>query len=182
MPAGGGPLRQLTKEPGEDARPAFSHDGQSIYFSSDRGGRNEIWRIPGSGGDTTQVTRNGGLSVVASPDGEWLYYLSGPPENRIRRIHPDGSGDEQVLRERVPLLTYTATPTGLWFVTIVEAEPPYWALKLLRRGEREPREATKLGFPPGSSLNLSMSPDGRYALVTKADERGTDLLLVEHFR
>ena len=182
VPAGGGPLRQLTKEPGEDARPAFSHDGRSVYFSSDRGGRNEIWRVPAAGGDAAQVTRNGGVSVVASPDGEWLYYLPAPPGTFLHRIRPDGSGDEQILRERVPLLTYTATPAGLWFATMVDAQPPYWALKVLRRGEGEPREATKLVFPPGNSLNLSMSPDGRYALVTKADERGTDLLLVEHFR
>jgi hypothetical protein len=104
-----------------------------------------------------------------------------PPEAFIHRIRPDGSGDEQVLRERVPLLTYTATPTGLWFATTVDAQPPYWALKMLRRGEGEPRELMKLGFPPGS-MNLSISPDGRYALVTKPDERGTDLLLVEQFR
>jgi hypothetical protein len=40
----------------------------------------------------------------------------------------------------------------------------------------------KLSFSPGNSLNLSMAPDGRYALVTKPDERGSDLLLVEHFQ
>ena len=67
-------------------------------------------------------------------------------------------------------------------MTLVDAEPNYWALKVLRRGEAESREVMNLGFPPGSSLNLSTSPDSRYALVTKADERGTDLLLVEHFR
>jgi hypothetical protein len=52
---------------------------------------------------------------------------------------------------------------------------------VLRRGDAESREVMKLDFPPGSNLNLSLSPDGRYALLTKADERGTDLLRVEHF-
>lgn len=184
VPAGSGPVRQLTKEQGEDARPAFSHDGQSIYFSSTRGGGGPaIWRIPAGGGDAVQVTHNGGMSVVASPDGEWLYYLPSGMQGRfLHRLHPDGSGDEQVVQERVPLLTYTATSTGLWFVTRTAGSNPYWVIKVLRRGERESREVLKLDFPPGNNLSLSLSPDGRYALMTKPDERGTDLLLVEHFR
>ena len=100
----------------------------------------------------------------------------------LYRVRPDGSGDERVLDERVPLLTYTATPTGLWFAGYPVAERPYWTIKVLRPGEREPREVMKMDFPPGSNLNLSISPDGRYALITKPDESGTDLLLVDNFR
>ena len=37
--AAGGPIRQLTNHPGEDARPAWAADGQSIFFSSNRSGR-----------------------------------------------------------------------------------------------------------------------------------------------
>jgi hypothetical protein len=43
------------------------------------------------------------------------------------------------------------------------------------------REVRKLDFRP-DILNLSLSPDQRYALVTRPDPRGTDLLLVENFR
>jgi hypothetical protein len=38
----------------------------------------------------------------------------------------------------------------------------------------------ELPFQPG--LGLSLTPDGRYLLVTKPDENGTDLMLVEGFR
>ncbi len=181
VPAAGGAMRQLTNHPAEDARPVFSHEGRWVYFSSARSGRNEIWRVPSSGGEATQITQQSGLSVVASPDGQWLYFLGGTPIG-IRRIHPDGTGEEQVLSEPVPFLTYTATPGGLWFVTPPVRERPYWAIKVLRPGETRTREMGKLDFGPGSNLNLSLSPDERYALMTKGDERGTDLQLVENFR
>ena len=67
-------MRQLTKRSGDDARPAWSADGRSIYFSSDRGGRNEIWRMPAEGGDAVQITRQGGMAVLAAADGQRLYY------------------------------------------------------------------------------------------------------------
>jgi TolB protein len=37
--------QQLTASPGLDGRPAFSADGQSLAFESDRGGRLGIWRL-----------------------------------------------------------------------------------------------------------------------------------------
>jgi len=38
----------------------------------------------------------------------------------------------------------------------------------------------KLEFQP--RLGLSVSPDERYVLLAKPDEKGTDLVLVEDFR
>jgi hypothetical protein len=38
----------------------------------------------------------------------------------------------------------------------------------------------RLEFP--SALDLSVSPDEHYLLLTKADTSGTDLLLVNNFR
>ena len=178
VPAGGGPVRQLTKEKGEDARPAWSADGASIYFSSDRSGRPEIWRMARDGSGLTQVTKTGGQSVVASPDGQWLYYLP-LQSGRLRRIHPDGRDDEDTPADGVPLLTFVTTSSGLWFAS---HSASHWSIQHLRDGERTPREVAKLDFPPGNNLNLSISPDERYALITKPDLRGTDLYLVDHFR
>ena len=76
--------------------------------------------MPAAGGDGTQVTRGGGATVVASPDGQWLYYrlVSG----FVRRIHPDGTGDSAVLNETVPVLTFTATSSR--FMVRVATECP----------------------------------------------------------
>jgi len=179
--ANGGPVRQLTKEKGEDARPAWSPDGAWIYFSSSRGGRPEIWRMTRDGSGPTQVTKTGGQSVFASADGQWLYYM--PLQyGGLRRIRPDGRDDEATSAEGVPLLTYVTTPSGLWFAASPSQDRPYWSIQHLGGDARTPREVAKLDFPSGANLSLSISPDERYALITKPDLSGTDLYLVERFR
>jgi eukaryotic-like serine/threonine-protein kinase len=151
--AGGGPVRQLTRTPGEDARPSWSGDGQSIFFSSDRTGRNEIWRIPSDGGDAVQVTRNGGAVVVVSHDGEHLFYKRGMEgSDPIYDIHPDGTGDALIVPERTfAVLPYTATATGIWWVSTPTQDRNYWSIRMLRFADRKIVEVTKLeslGFAP----------------------------------
>jgi len=52
-----------------------SRNGEWIYFSCDRTGRPEVWRIPATGGQAVKVTQNGGSNPRESPDGHSLYYL-----------------------------------------------------------------------------------------------------------
>jgi hypothetical protein len=54
-------------------------------------------------------------------------------------------------------------------------------VRMLRFADRQIVEAVKLDSVPGA-LNLSVSPDERYVLLTKPDTSGTDLLLVNNFR
>jgi len=182
VPAGGGPVRQLTRTPGEDARPSWSGDGRSIFFSSDRTGRNEIWRIPADGGDAVQVTRDGGAVVVVSLDGQHLFYKRSLNSGPIYDIHPDGTGDTMIVPEQTfAVLPYTATATGLWWVATPTQDRNYWSIRMLRFGDRKIVEVTKLeSFP--FALNMSVSPDERYVLLTKPDTSGTDLQIVNNFR
>ncbi len=180
--AGGGAVRQLTKDPGEDARPAWSHDGRWIYFASTRSGRGEIWRMAPDGSDPVQITRQGAFSVVASRNGEWLYYQSQPapaPNQHIRAIRPDGSDDKEVVAESTSGLIFAATASGLWFVNVPGQGER--VLKVLRFADNSIREVTRIGFNP-VPVGLSVSADERYALVTRGDTGGSDLLLVNDFR
>ena len=178
--AEGSGLRRLTDHPDENEKtnhwgmwqPAWSADGKWIYFSSDRSGRFEIWRMPSDGGPAGQVTRGGGSSAYPSRNGEWIYYMNGQP-GPLRRIKPDGSGDAVVVDRQINLLQYTTIPGGIYFVVSKN--------QLQRLGEDgKIADVLELPFTPG--LGLSLSPDGRYVLVTKPDENGTDLMLVEGFR
>jgi Tol biopolymer transport system component/DNA-binding winged helix-turn-helix (wHTH) protein len=83
-------LRQITAHPGEDRTPSWSHDGKWIYFSSNRTGRFQIWRVFAAGGESAhnpavQVTVNGGYHGVASIDGRYLYFLEGRDESGLWR-------------------------------------------------------------------------------------------------
>ena len=51
---------------------------------------------------------------------------------------------------------------------------------MLRFADRKIVEAAKLEF--NSSLNISVSPDEHYLLMTEPDRSGSDLLLVNDFR
>ena len=81
IPAAGGKPRNVTSHPAMDHVPSFSRDGKWIYFSSNRTGQFQVWKIPASGGDAVQVTRDGGcvslrvagwsLPVLQSVCGGW---------------------------------------------------------------------------------------------------------------
>ena len=75
---GGGEPRRLTQSQGIDTEAAFSPDGRSIYFVSDRGGAPQIYRMPAGGGTAERVTFAGAynISPAPSPDGRWLAYVS----------------------------------------------------------------------------------------------------------
>ena len=51
---------------GIDTEPVFSPDGQSIYFTSDRGGSPQIYRMPAGGGDAAARHLRGQLQHLAA--------------------------------------------------------------------------------------------------------------------
>ena len=91
MPANGGQPQRLTNDPTNDSQPSWSQDGNSIYFASPRTGREEVWRVPASGGAAVQVTRDGGYTAFESEDGK-LYYNKSDNETKLWRCNLDGSG------------------------------------------------------------------------------------------
>jgi Tol biopolymer transport system component len=58
--------------------PAWSRDGNSIYFASDRSGKFQIWTVDGEtpSHPAIQVTRGGGFRAFESSDGKYLYYAN----------------------------------------------------------------------------------------------------------
>jgi TolB protein len=76
VPATGGSPVALTTDPADDAGPAWSPDGRTVYFVSTRSGTHEIWSVPAAGGDPEQVTTRSGIigKPAATPDGAGLLY------------------------------------------------------------------------------------------------------------
>ena len=75
--SGGGAV-QLTSDPADDARPAWSPDGGWIAFKSNRSGNDDIWVIPAEGGAPSQITTNTASDTrpTWSPDGSQLAFAS----------------------------------------------------------------------------------------------------------
>src|SRR5215813_4865075 len=73
-----GTLTRLTFDDGLQFGPTWSPDGRYIAYSSDRGGKLDIWVQQVSGGDAVQVTKGPGHNWQPdwSPDGKYIAYRS----------------------------------------------------------------------------------------------------------
>jgi hypothetical protein len=85
------------------------------------------------GSDAVQITPNGGAVVVISPDGQHLLYKRSVDSGPIYDIHPDGTGDTVIVAELTfAVLPYTATASGLLWVSPPIDGRNYWSLRMLR--------------------------------------------------
>lgn len=74
-----GQLTRLTDDPGIDTEAVFTPDGSAIYFTSDRSGNPQIYRLtPGSSERPKRVTFTGAYNARprVSPDGKQLAVLT----------------------------------------------------------------------------------------------------------
>ncbi len=69
VPTAGGAPRELEASQPEARSPAWSHDGQWIYFERERA----VWRVSADGGPAKAIRP--GLEPRLSRDGRYLYYL-----------------------------------------------------------------------------------------------------------
>jgi hypothetical protein len=89
----------LTTGPGQNDGPDFSHDGQYIYFHSDRSGKMQIWRMKSDGAGREQMTRDerNNWNPHPSPDGKSVVFLSYEPDVK------DVSANQDVILRRLTL-------------------------------------------------------------------------------
>ena len=67
--------RRLTDDAARDRGPAWSPDGKTLYFYSDRGGTYDIWKIDPDGSHPEQLTKGTNANFpVVSPDGTRLAF------------------------------------------------------------------------------------------------------------
>lgn len=87
-------LRALTSDPAMDAAPCWSPDGDWVAFSSDRGGNDDIWMIPSTGGVATQITFDAATDKdpVWSPDGLRVAFSSDRGGNEDIWVIPISGG------------------------------------------------------------------------------------------
>jgi Tol biopolymer transport system component len=183
--ADGGHLRRLTIEPSIDGVPAWSRDGQWIYFASTRAGVvPDIWRVSPNGGTPVRVTRNGGFQPLESSDGRHLFYLDRSPGGapmvaRLMRL-PLAGGDEEPVLERVWPFLWSVTDTGIVFIT---SEADFDAIDVYRFGDQRVARQGRLDFRISRSYrHMSVSRDGRWVMATKMERLDSDLMRLDNFR
>ena len=173
VPAGGGKPSRLTSGICHDSCPAFSADGKSVWFSSDRGtakGSNamSLYRVPVDGREPTLVLRQEGsdraiVQPTVSADRRWMafgringfrdnWHLRLTPADRIDEGYPltdsQGSFYGPRFSPAAPVLACTGFQPG----------DPDWSVYLC-----DPRSSRRqrVDCGPGNSRSPAWSPDGR---------------------
>ena len=83
MARAAGTAQRISTGPAWDVQPRFSPDGREIAFTSDRGGRPQIYRVPAAGGSASRVTFEGTYNATAtvSFDGKKIAVVQGAGNN-----------------------------------------------------------------------------------------------------
>jgi Tol biopolymer transport system component/tRNA A-37 threonylcarbamoyl transferase component Bud32 len=176
----GGVPRRMTTDPAEDKWPYWSHDGKWIYFSSTRSGREEIWRMPASGGEAVQITRNSGDTPQESPDGRFLYYMKEWPDAvSVWRASVDGNQEAKVLDSVHSEGQWTVGKEGIYFFRTPD-KMGHSDICFYEFASGQIRKVLTIQMPVNN--HIAVSPDGRTILYPQSDESGSVLMLVDNFR
>jgi len=183
------PLRpvQFTSSTGLDLFPAFSPDGKSVVFASDRTGTFELYRRPiAPGGREIQLTTDGqqNLSPAWSPDGETIAYhakrvggvwllpaLGGVPRQLTTfgsrpSFAPDGKA---VVFESGPIVDFAANSLGALPPSVLWIAP-------LDGGPARP--LTQVGRPSGGHGAAAWSQDGKRIAFASYDRTSAEIWVV----
>ncbi|MFD4295433.1 TolB family protein [Rhodococcus sp. NPDC058532] len=110
-PVTGGPSMVVLRDQFWNADPAYSPDGSTLVFSSNRGGNNgsEIYSMPAAGGAITPLTDTYAVHPEFTPDGTRILYTrattptgepvtdtSVPTRPELASMNPDGSDQKRL--------------------------------------------------------------------------------------
>jgi Tol biopolymer transport system component/DNA-binding winged helix-turn-helix (wHTH) protein len=180
---------RVTTGPESDGLAEWSSDGRWIYFTSDRSGRPEVWRVPVEGGEPSRLTREGGLQPQQGPDGRTLFYLDRLPAgtfgvsgtSRLMQV-PVAGGKEEVVLDRIRFGLWSVTQNGIVFLTAgADAD----AIDFYGFGARDVRRLGTLPFRASRIAGLgglTASRDGRWLLVSTTDVWESDIMVVDGVR
>lgn len=154
----------------------WSADGQSLFYTSDRGGRISIWSRALAAGPGRQLSnadmRQGG--IAASPDGRSIFFNADKGGRQVFDLYslPTGGGDPVNLTstDEVSEMAPIPSPDG-HFLTIArrEATAPSYDIALFDLASRKVRLLTHEATDGIQWLPVAVSRDNRYILANRFD-------------
>jgi Tol biopolymer transport system component len=173
MPAAGGAATPFEENGFEERRPTWSHDGQSIYFNSNRGGSLQIWRKSLATGKISPIGPVDTNESTESDDGRFLVFSNSAYE--LWRCKSDGTGAERLVSDLHPEpgLDWSLAHDGIYFATHQQEES---AVFFYRFSDRKLRRvgAPEKAFAPGTP-SMAVSPDGKWLIYAQLDHVSSDI-------
>ena len=172
--ASGSGARDLVNDPRfSDWGPAWSPDGRTIAYDSNRSGGLVLWLMDADGGHQRSVTAGHGEYPAWSPDGTRLAYAGGAYYD-IRVTGADGSGDRAITSTPAYDMGPAWSPDGQWIAYHTQADA--WP-DVVERGMGDEMEI-HLVRPDGSGDHRitddevedsfpAWSPDGRFLMWSR---------------
>ena len=188
-------LKNLTNSPGYDAEGAYSPDGKSIAFCSDRDGDPDIYLMDADGGNVRQITNQPGYDggPFISPDGKWIIFRSDRKKEGFLQIHAislDGKTDIALTdNEGVNWAPYwhPTKPYIIWTGadhSDPKARPNYdlWLMKYeAKDGKIAPGPITRITDHASADVLPVFSPDGKQLMWTsnRAEDHSSQLYIAD---
>ncbi|MGB3641572.1 MAG: hypothetical protein WBA39_28930, partial [Rivularia sp. (in: cyanobacteria)] len=156
----------------------LSPDGETIAFAWDVTGQSELWVMPASGGVPQQITfKTGVFAPVWTPDGSSLFYSAdrdGNEQPGYFALTPDGMSESEVLpaaRGDFRRFGGFAEDGSFIYESTARGAGVYDIYRGTMDGETELIVESELGLYANS-----ISPDGKYALITESVGEDADNL------
>jgi Tol biopolymer transport system component/DNA-binding winged helix-turn-helix (wHTH) protein len=172
-----GAYRQLTTGRTDNYIPSWSHDGEWIYFGSDRDGTEQIWKMPASGGAATRLTKDGGAFALESPDGGQIFYTK-TTDLGLWMLDLESGAESKIEPNTVGFLCFAIGKRGIYFEHPVEGSG--FAISLMSFSDHVVRDLAIINASVGDGLTVS--PDERSIVYSQIDHAGNDLFLVDNFK
>ena len=171
--------RRLTSDPSDEMAASLSRDGKSIYFSSNRSGSWEVWKMPSEGGDATMVMTGGGFGPKESPDKKWIYHTR-HNETGLWRTPATGGSATRIIDDFDPRDwgSWEVSGEGVFYVS--RGNPTVLAFYDLATS-RTDTLFTPAKHVPGMDPSFTVSTDGKWLLFGQMESRNSDLMLVGDF-
>ena len=171
-------VRRLTTDNAWDSMPTWSRDGRWLYFQSNRTGVFELWKMPATGGEARQLTKQGGGVAYETADGRWIYFHNRFPFGSLWRMPADGGEATLLLDKQIHLNKWS-----LWQDRIIYIDEQPGAEHQLVMFDPITRRSTPLDSLGkfASAPGLAVSPDGEWILHTQTDQVTGDIMLVVGF-
>jgi hypothetical protein len=178
--ANGGEVRRLTTNPKADIRPCYSTDQRWIYFTSERSGTWQIWKMSADGGAASPVTKGGGYTAFETLDGKYLYYGKSPGQTSLWKV-PVGGGEETKVLDEVNSSSFAVCDLGICILNMQAKPRPaieFYSFATQKRTPLAvlPREATVLT----SGTSLGVSRDGRWLVYVQHGPIGSSLRALDY--
>ena len=166
VPVEKGVTRNITRTPGANERSAaYSPDGKSIVYISDRTGETELWLQPTDGGQARQLTKDNDTyirSVMWTPDSKTVLYTD--RKNRLVKVDPQsGVKDVLITCPESEIRRVAVSPDSKWISYTRPAKNRMAIVYVMNLQTREEIAVTEKWYNSGSPL---FSADGKYLVFT----------------